>query len=101
MLCHLVYLTFSTWLGLRSSNLRQMVAVPHIPMTSSIVDEMNRSVLLFYHHEHSPRQIQVLSLQNHASISASSPRRILILLGLQPEVLVLVVSEARLWKISR
>ena len=39
-------------------------------------------------------EFRTLSLQRHASPSPSSPRRILILLGLLPEVLVLVVGEA-------
>lgn len=42
-------------------------------------------------------EFRAFSLQSHASFRLSSPRRILILLSLQPELLVLIVSEAELW----
>ena len=41
-------------------------------------------------------KFRTFSLSGHASFSKPSPRRILVLLNLQPEVLVLVVSEAGL-----
>ena len=62
---------------------------------------LNHSVFSSYHHEHSPAPCQIWKFQSlgHASFSPPSPRRILILLGLQPEILVLVVSEAGIWTV--
>ena len=108
------YLCFSAWLiccslvafqaihaHRRGDLLISTVAVLHIPMTSSgSLNENKRTTFLV-----TVSVLQLLvefrsfSFQHHASPSPSSPRRILILLGLLPEILVLIVSEAGLWTI--